>query len=156
MSLANSSAVSVAYAVNFLDAIKKQFRSQPEVYGRFVDMTIDFNNQVLDIRSLIRAVVQLFQGHPDLIRTFNAFLPPGYHIDIATAHPHTITLVTQGGTETLGYAGSRRAPVARRPRGRTGKTTVPGLNDSGRRGGLAEQLNAEHAMRMRKHLQNRG
>ncbi len=36
----------------------------------------------IDTPGVINRVSQLFHGHPDLVLGFNAFLPPGYRIEI--------------------------------------------------------------------------
>jgi histone deacetylase complex regulatory component SIN3 len=51
---------------------------------------------------MIERVTMLFYGHSSLIEGFNAFLPPGYHIN-ASADPHDpslITVTTPRGTMT--------------------------------------------------------
>lgn len=40
-----------------------------------------FTNSI-DTPGVINRVSQLFHGHPDLVLGFNAFLPPGYRIEI--------------------------------------------------------------------------
>lgn len=36
----------------------------------------------IDTPGVINRVSQLFHGHPDLVLGFNAFLPPGYRIEV--------------------------------------------------------------------------
>ncbi|MBN3296453.1 SIN3B protein, partial [Amia calva] len=42
----------------------------------------EFKSQSIDTPGVISRVSQLFHGHPDLVLGFNAFLPPGYRIEI--------------------------------------------------------------------------
>ncbi|XP_020558437.1 paired amphipathic helix protein Sin3b isoform X2 [Oryzias latipes] len=42
----------------------------------------EFKSQSIDTPGVINRVSQLFHGHPDLVLGFNAFLPPGYRIEI--------------------------------------------------------------------------
>uniref|UniRef100_A0A673JF71 Paired amphipathic helix protein Sin3a n=1 Tax=Sinocyclocheilus rhinocerous TaxID=307959 RepID=A0A673JF71_9TELE len=63
-------------ALSYLDQVKLQFGSQPQVYNDFLDIMKEFKSQ--------SRVSQLFKGHPDLIMGFNTFLPPGYKIEVQT------------------------------------------------------------------------
>lgn len=47
--------------------------------SRLVELTV-FRS--IDTPGVINRVSQLFHGHPDLVLGFNAFLPPGYRIEI--------------------------------------------------------------------------
>ncbi|TTJ85384.1 Paired amphipathic helix protein Sin3b [Bagarius yarrelli] len=42
----------------------------------------EFKSQSIDTPGVINRVSQLFHGHPDLVLGFNAFLPPGYRIEL--------------------------------------------------------------------------
>ncbi|XP_068175137.1 paired amphipathic helix protein Sin3b isoform X2 [Antennarius striatus] len=42
----------------------------------------EFKSQSIDTPGVINRVSQLFHGHPDLVLGFNAFLPPGYRIEV--------------------------------------------------------------------------
>lgn len=42
----------------------------------------DVSIHSIDTPGVINRVSQLFHGHPDLVLGFNAFLPPGYRIEI--------------------------------------------------------------------------
>ncbi|KAK0215617.1 paired amphipathic helix [Armillaria fumosa] len=84
--------------LSYLDAIKFQFRDQPDVYNQFLDIMKEFKNQLIDIPSVIHRVSHLFFGHPQLITGFNAFLPAGCHIEI-TADGPTQGLITVTNTD---------------------------------------------------------
>ncbi|KAJ3286991.1 Transcriptional regulatory protein sin3, partial [Borealophlyctis nickersoniae] len=80
--------VNVKDTLSYLDQVKSQFRDQPEVYNRFLDIMKDVKSQSIantpkrmDMRGVIDRVSTLFRGHPDLIMGFGAFLPPGYKIE---------------------------------------------------------------------------
>uniref|UniRef100_A0A8C9U0E9 Paired amphipathic helix protein Sin3a n=1 Tax=Scleropages formosus TaxID=113540 RepID=A0A8C9U0E9_SCLFO len=68
-------------ALSYLDQVKLQFGSQPQVYNDFLDIMKEFN---VHSTQVISRVSQLFKGHPDLIMGFNTFLPPGYKIEVQT------------------------------------------------------------------------
>ncbi|KAJ6584994.1 paired amphipathic helix [Mycena capillaripes] len=94
--------LNVTDALSYLDAVKKQFKNQPEVYNRFLDVMKDFKDQAIDTAGVIQHVSQLFHGNRVLIQGFNTFLPLGYRIDVSnnSAEPHTITVTTPMGTTT--------------------------------------------------------
>uniref|UniRef100_A0AAX7UR48 Paired amphipathic helix protein Sin3b n=1 Tax=Astatotilapia calliptera TaxID=8154 RepID=A0AAX7UR48_ASTCA len=48
----------------------------------FLDIMKEFKSQSIDTPGVINRVSQLFHGHPDLVLGFNAFLPPGYRIEV--------------------------------------------------------------------------
>ncbi|KAJ3249630.1 Transcriptional regulatory protein sin3 [Chytriomyces hyalinus] len=81
-----SRSLNVRDALEYLDKVKDQFRSQPEVYNRFLDIMKDFKSQSIDTPGVIDRVSTLFRGHPSLVTGFNTFLPPGYRIE-ATMNP---------------------------------------------------------------------
>uniref|UniRef100_A0A3P9PX25 Paired amphipathic helix protein Sin3b n=1 Tax=Poecilia reticulata TaxID=8081 RepID=A0A3P9PX25_POERE len=54
----------------------------PGIYNKFLDIMKEFKSQSIDTPGVINRVSQLFHGHPDLVLGFNAFLPPGYRIEI--------------------------------------------------------------------------
>ncbi|XP_042198679.1 LOW QUALITY PROTEIN: paired amphipathic helix protein Sin3b [Callorhinchus milii] len=75
-------AFQVEDALSYLDQVKMQFGNNPAVYNEFLDIMKEFKSQSIDTPGVIDRVSRLFQGHPDLILGFNAFLPPGYRIEI--------------------------------------------------------------------------
>uniref|UniRef100_A0A8B9KC97 Paired amphipathic helix protein Sin3a n=1 Tax=Astyanax mexicanus TaxID=7994 RepID=A0A8B9KC97_ASTMX len=77
-------AAPVEDALSYLDQVKLQFGSQPQVYNDFLDIMKEFKSQSIDTPGVISRVSQLFKGHPDLIMGFNTFLPPGYKIEVQT------------------------------------------------------------------------
>uniref|UniRef100_A0A8C2GVA1 Paired amphipathic helix protein Sin3a n=1 Tax=Cyprinus carpio TaxID=7962 RepID=A0A8C2GVA1_CYPCA len=83
MQSCNSSCVEDA--LSYLDQVKLQFGSHPQVYNDFLDIMKEFKSQSIDTPGVISRVSQLFKGHPDLIMGFNTFLPPGYKIEIKIA-----------------------------------------------------------------------
>lgn len=88
--------LNVSDALGYLDAVKKQFEDQTDVYNQFLDIMKEFKSQQCvpisnglsraDTRSIetfgvIERVAHLFYGHHLLISGFNTFLPGGYHIE---------------------------------------------------------------------------
>ena len=75
----------VGDAVSYLDRVRDKFgREQPHVYKYFLDIMKEFKNEAVDTPGVIARVSCLFGGHPELIVGFNAFLPPGYEIEVQT------------------------------------------------------------------------
>ena len=64
----------------YIREVKKTYAYVPEKYGKFMEILDKFHSKKLDEIRAIRKVVQLFQGHPNLILGFNQFLPEGYKI----------------------------------------------------------------------------
>uniref|UniRef100_A0A8B9H8S1 Paired amphipathic helix protein Sin3b n=1 Tax=Astyanax mexicanus TaxID=7994 RepID=A0A8B9H8S1_ASTMX len=74
--------VYVEDALSYLDQVKIRFVNEPGIYNKFLDIMKEFKSQSIDTPGVINRVSQLFHGHPDLVLGFNAFLPPGYRIEI--------------------------------------------------------------------------
>ncbi|KAK9462804.1 uncharacterized protein V1516DRAFT_671173 [Lipomyces oligophaga] len=94
--------LNVKDALSYLDQVKVQFSSQPDVYNRFLDIMKDFKSQSIDTPGVIDRVSTLFSGHPNLIQGFNTFLPPGYRIECSNdpSDPNPIRVTTPMGTMT--------------------------------------------------------
>uniref|UniRef100_A0A8C5D3E6 Paired amphipathic helix protein Sin3b n=1 Tax=Gouania willdenowi TaxID=441366 RepID=A0A8C5D3E6_GOUWI len=71
-----------SYALSYLDQVKIRFANDPGIYNKFLDIMKEFKSQSIDTPGVINRVSQLFHGHPDLVLGFNAFLPPGYRIEV--------------------------------------------------------------------------
>ncbi|KAJ6520409.1 paired amphipathic helix [Mycena sanguinolenta] len=103
-------ALNVTDALSYLDAVKNECQTRPEVYNAFLELMKDFKNSRIDTPCVMERVSTLFQGKQDLIEGFNTFLPPGYRIDVdvsktSTEFPYTIiTLTTPTGTTTQNCA----------------------------------------------------
>ncbi|KZV74132.1 hypothetical protein PENSPDRAFT_648330 [Peniophora sp. CONT] len=108
-------------ALSYLDTIKEEYETQPEVYAKFMDIMSDFRTSRIDIPEVIQRVSELFHGKDGLILGLNAFLPPGHRIqDIegataSTKQPELITVITPQGTVTapsseLAHAIRQHAP----------------------------------------------
>ncbi|XP_067249669.1 paired amphipathic helix protein Sin3b-like [Chanodichthys erythropterus] len=69
-------------ALSYLDQVKIRFGNEPGIYNKFLDIMKEFKSQIIDTPGVINRVSRLFHGHPDLVLGFNAFLPPGYRIEI--------------------------------------------------------------------------
>ena len=69
-------------ALAYLEQVKQQFTSHPDVYNQFLDIMKEFKAQSIDTAEVIRRVSTLFEGRRSLILGFNTFLPPGYRIEL--------------------------------------------------------------------------
>uniref|UniRef100_A0A671YVF9 Paired amphipathic helix protein Sin3b n=1 Tax=Sparus aurata TaxID=8175 RepID=A0A671YVF9_SPAAU len=74
--------IRVEDALSYLDQVKIRFANDPGIYNKFLDIMKEFKSQSIDTPGVINRVSQLFHGHPDLVLGFNAFLPPGYRIEV--------------------------------------------------------------------------
>ena len=61
-------------ALAYLDQVKMKFEKQPHIYNKFLDIMKEFKNQSIDTPGVIDRVLQLFDGHRELILGFNTFL----------------------------------------------------------------------------------
>ncbi|XP_038622994.1 paired amphipathic helix protein Sin3a isoform X2 [Tachyglossus aculeatus] len=100
-------------ALSYLDQVKLQFGSQPQVYNDFLDIMKEFKSQSIDTPGVISRVSQLFKGHPDLIMGFNTFLPPGYKIEVQTNDMVNVT--TPGQVHQIPTHGLQPQPPAQPP-----------------------------------------
>ena len=62
--------------------VKRTFIEYPEVYNAFVRILSDIKDPGANVMELIEKVILLFDGYPDLILSFNSFLPQKYEIEI--------------------------------------------------------------------------
>lgn len=67
-------------ALSYLDRVKQQFSSNPSIYNEFLDIMKKFKAQSIDTPGVINQVSMLFNGHPELMIGFNAFLPLGFKV----------------------------------------------------------------------------
>ena len=74
--------LNVKDALSYLEQVKVQFSSRPDVYNHFLDIMKDFKSQAIDTPGVIQRVTTLFQGFPTLIQGFNTFLPHGYKLSL--------------------------------------------------------------------------
>ncbi len=66
----------------YVKMVKTTFANYPEVYNAFVRILSEIKQPGANIIEIIEKVVLLFDGYPDLIFSFNAFLPQKYEIQI--------------------------------------------------------------------------
>jgi len=69
-------------SVNYVMDVKRALASQPDVYRQFVEVVQRYHDQrhdQLDLQS-IRQIVSLLRTRPQLVLSFNEFLPDGYRI----------------------------------------------------------------------------
>ncbi|PON60199.1 Paired amphipathic helix [Trema orientale] len=62
-------------AAAYLKVVKDLFKDQREKYDDFLQLLNDYRAQRIDMAGVVERVKDLFEGHPDLILGFNAFLP---------------------------------------------------------------------------------
>ena len=68
-------------ALQYLDRVKCKFAETPRIYNELLGIMRQFKSRTIDTPGVIAHVARLFQGSPDLILGFNAFLPTGYKIE---------------------------------------------------------------------------
>ncbi|ONM30595.1 Paired amphipathic helix protein Sin3-like 3 [Zea mays] len=69
-------------ALVYLKAVKDKFQDKREKYEEFLEVMRDFKSERIDTNGVIVRVKTLFNGYPELILGFNAFLPKGYAIKL--------------------------------------------------------------------------
>lgn len=67
-------------AMEYLDAVKLEFRNQPEIYDEFLAIMGRFKTKQMLPPDVIEEVARLFRGRNSLVLRFNRFLPDGYKI----------------------------------------------------------------------------
>ncbi|AAS51224.1 ACL004Wp [Eremothecium gossypii ATCC 10895] len=90
--------LNVKDALSYLEQVKFQFSSRPDVYNHFLDIMKDFKSQAIDTPGVIERVSTLFHGYPALIQGFNTFLPHGYNIECPSDPNDPIKVTTPFGT----------------------------------------------------------
>ncbi|CCF55947.1 hypothetical protein KAFR_0A05120 [Kazachstania africana CBS 2517] len=93
--------LNVKDALSYLEQVKQQFNSRPDIYNQFLDIMKDFKSQTIDTPGVIERVSTLFRGYPSLIQGFNTFLPTGYRIDCPSNPNDPIKVTTPIGSSTL-------------------------------------------------------
>ncbi|EXJ65183.1 folylpolyglutamate synthase [Cladophialophora yegresii CBS 114405] len=65
--------------------IKSSFAKEPEVYSKFLAISEDFKNRVIDVPQLLRRVADLYIEHerPEVLMAVNLLLPNGYPFELA-------------------------------------------------------------------------
>lgn len=66
--------------MDYLDAVKLEFRDQPEIYDEFLAIMGRFKTKQMLPPDVIVEVARLFRGRNSLVLRFNRFLPDGYKI----------------------------------------------------------------------------
>ncbi|KAI4341422.1 hypothetical protein MLD38_026149 [Melastoma candidum] len=70
-------------AVRFLLEVKCAFRDNKEKYAEFLHFVKSFGRDGIGKDEVILRAKQMFDGHPELVVGFNAFLPKGKKIHVA-------------------------------------------------------------------------
>ncbi|CAM9156410.1 unnamed protein product [Ectocarpus sp. 4 AP-2014] len=68
-------------AMDYLDAVKLEFRHQPEIYDEFLAIMGRFKTKQMLPPDVIIEVARLFRGRNSLVLRFNRFLPEGFKIE---------------------------------------------------------------------------
>lgn len=93
--------LNVKDALSYLEQVKYQFNSRPDVYNHFLDIMKDFKSQAIDTPGVIDRVSTLFKGYPGLIQGFNTFLPQGYRIECSANPDEPIRVTTPMGSSSV-------------------------------------------------------
>lgn len=93
--------LNVKDALSYLEQVKFQFNSRPDVYNHFLDIMKDFKSQAIDTPGVIERVSTLFKGYPGLIQGFNTFLPQGYRIECSANPDEPIRVTTPMGSSSV-------------------------------------------------------
>ena len=64
--------------MEYLDAVKLEYRTQPEIYDEFLAIMGRFKTKQILPPEVIVEVARLFRGRNSLVLRFNRFLPDGY------------------------------------------------------------------------------
>ncbi|KIM31227.1 hypothetical protein M408DRAFT_21301 [Serendipita vermifera MAFF 305830] len=70
----------VGDVLSYLDAIKRE--TDASTYGYFLDIMKDYQTSVIDTKEVCLRVAALLQAYPELVRTFNVFVPMGWFIEV--------------------------------------------------------------------------
>ncbi|OXB44336.1 hypothetical protein B1J92_E02475g [Nakaseomyces glabratus] len=92
--------LNVKDALSYLEQVKFQFHTRPDIYNLFLDIMKDFKSQTIDTPGVIERVSSLFKGYPNLIQGFNTFLPQGYRIECSNNPNDPIKVTTPMGSST--------------------------------------------------------
>ncbi|QRV94772.1 paired amphipathic helix protein SIN3 [Ceratobasidium sp. AG-Ba] len=79
---AQMSILGVNDALNYLELIRSTYSDQPQKYNEFLAVMRDFKQHSASAVQSAARVADLFSDKPELVEGFNAFLPPGYRIQI--------------------------------------------------------------------------
>ena len=93
--------LNVKDALTYLEQVKLQFSSRPDIYNHFLDIMKDFKSQSIDTPGVIERVSTLFRGYPTLIQGFNTFLPQGYTIECSANPDDPIKVTTPIGSQIV-------------------------------------------------------
>ncbi|KAM3035162.1 hypothetical protein ACUV84_028961 [Puccinellia chinampoensis] len=69
-------------ALTYLKAVKDKFHDNRAKYDEFLEVLRDYKSTRIDTAGVIIRVEALFNGYPELIPGFNAFLPKGFAIKL--------------------------------------------------------------------------
>lgn len=72
--------LTITDAMEYLDAVKLEYRDQPDIYDDFLAIMGRFRTNQMLPPAVIDEVATLFRGRDQLILRFNRFLPDAYKI----------------------------------------------------------------------------
>lgn len=68
--------------MSYIELVKKTFKKTPEVYKEFKQILTNMRKPEAKKVELIKRILVLFDGHPDLIQGFAYFLPAGMTLEV--------------------------------------------------------------------------
>ncbi|PPR86533.1 hypothetical protein GOBAR_AA34164 [Gossypium barbadense] len=80
-------AKNVAAAKRYLKEITETFEDRKEKLVKFREVMKDFKTNRTDVAGVVERVKELFEGHNNLLKGFNFFLPMGYEITVDKHQP---------------------------------------------------------------------
>lgn len=78
--IGGSAKVQIKDAMRYLDVVKEEYKSNKEVYNKFLKTMKDYKDRRIDAKKVIEIMLNLFDGNQKLIQGFNQFLPKKYEI----------------------------------------------------------------------------
>ncbi|XP_040933419.1 paired amphipathic helix protein Sin3-like 2 [Gossypium hirsutum] len=86
-STSREAAKNVAAAKRYLKEITETFEDRKEKLVKFREVMKDFKTNRTDVAGVVERVKELFEGHNNLLKGFNFFLPMGYEITVDKHQP---------------------------------------------------------------------
>ncbi|KAK8335066.1 hypothetical protein V6Z11_A09G030300 [Gossypium hirsutum] len=88
-------------AKRYLKEVTETFADQQEKLVMFREVMNDFGTERTDVAGVVERVKELFEGHNNLLKGFNFFLPMGYEITVDKDEPPPEAMA--GFPETLDF-----------------------------------------------------
>ena len=68
-------------AIKYVDRVKAEFVSEPDVYRLFIDILQTHQRENVEVSLILARVTALFLGYPDLTREYAQFMPSDFKDD---------------------------------------------------------------------------